>query len=197
MSRLYQGDILTSNEFLAEFADMPKEPIRDHIDSFLEAIRPVLPDLDYDVEGIVDRISGLSRRLQRMMDETLSAFGLDSGDYKVIGALSQAGPPFRSTPGRLARRMELSSGTMTSRLDRLEAAGMVRRLPDPDDRRSVLVELTEHGSETYQSTVGVQAEKEALVTSALSPREKAQLNSLLRKMMVEFERREGRADHCD
>jgi DNA-binding MarR family transcriptional regulator len=188
---------LTSNEFLAVFADMPKEPVRDHIDNFLEAIRPVLPDLDYEVEGIVDRISGLSRRLQRMMDETLSEFGLDSGDYKVIGALSQAGPPFRSTPGRLARRMELSSGTMTSRLDRLESAGMVRRLPDPDDRRSVLVELTEQGSETYQSTVGVQAEKEALVTSALSAREKAQLNGLLRKMMVEFERREGRADHCD
>src|SRR6478752_6756344 len=125
---------------------------RDHIDKFLETIHFVLPDLDLEVEGIVDRIGGLSRRLQRMMDETLSEFGLDSGDYKVIGALSQAGPPFRSTPGRLARRMELSSGTMTSRLDRLESAGMVRRLPDPDDRRSVLVELTEQGSETYQST---------------------------------------------
>ena len=188
---------MTSNEILAEFADMAKEPVRDHVDSFLEAIRPALPDLDLEVEGIVDRISGLSRRLHRMMDETLSEFGLDSGDYKVMGALSQAGPPFRSTPGRLARRMELSSGAMTNRLDRLEAAGIVRRLPDPGDRRSVLVELTQQGIERYQKTVGVQAEKEVLVTSALSGREKAQLNGLLRKMMVEFERREGRADHCD
>jgi DNA-binding MarR family transcriptional regulator len=187
---------LTSNDFLAEFADMAKEPVRDHVDSFLAAIRPALPDLDLEVEGIVDRISGLSRRLHRMMDETLSEFGLDSGDYKVMGALSQAGPPFRSTPGRLARRMELSSGTMTNRLDRLESAGIVRRLPDPDDRRSVLVELTEDGKQRYQRTVGVQAEKEALVTSALSAREKAQLNGLLRKMMVEFERREGRTDDC-
>lgn len=175
---------------------MPKEPVRDHVDSFLAAIRSALPDLDLEVEGIVDRISGLSRRLHRMMDETLSEFGLDSGDYKVMGALSQAGPPFRSTPGRLARRMELSSGTMTNRLDRLESAGIVRRLPDPGDRRSVLVELTEEGKERYQRTVGVQAEKEALVTSALSAREKAQLNGLLRKMMVEFERREGRVDDC-
>jgi hypothetical protein len=61
----------------------------------------------------------------------------------------------------------------------------------------VLVELTQQGIERYQKTVGVQAEKEVLVTSALSGREKAQLNGLLRKMMVEFERREGRADHCD
>ena len=64
------------------------------------------------------------------------------------------------------------------------------RLPDPDDRRSVVVELTDHGRETYRRAVGVQAEKEALVAAALNPREKSQLNGLLRKLMLEFERRQ-------
>jgi DNA-binding MarR family transcriptional regulator len=86
--------------------------------------------------------------------------------------------------------MDLSSGAMTNRLDRLEQAGLIRRLPDPDDRRRVVVELTEHGRETYRSAVGVQAKKEALVTAALNDREKAQLNALLRLLMLEFERRE-------
>ena len=165
-------------------------PERDHVDQFLETIQPVLPDLDLEVEGIVDRISGIGRRLRRTLDETLAEFGLDWGEYKALGHLAQRGEPFRSTPGRMAKRMELSSGAMTNRLDQLEQAGFIRRLPDPDDRRGVLVELTEHGRDTYARAVGIQAEKEALVAGALTAREKAQLNNLLRKMMIEFERRE-------
>ncbi len=165
-------------------------PERDHVDQFLETIQPVLPDLDLEVEGIVDRISGIARRLHRTLDETLSEFGLDWGEYKALGHLAQRGEPFRSTPGQMAKRMELSSGAMTNRLDQLEQAGFIRRLPDPDDRRGVLVELTEHGRYNYSRAVGIQAEKEALVAGALTAREKAQLNNLLRKMMIEFERRE-------
>jgi DNA-binding MarR family transcriptional regulator len=86
--------------------------------------------------------------------------------------------------------MELSSGAMTNRLDRLEEADLVRRLPDPEDRRSVVVELTDHGRETIQKMVGAQAQKEALLAMSLSAREQKQLNGLLRKVMLEFERRE-------
>jgi DNA-binding MarR family transcriptional regulator len=68
---------------------------------------------------------------------------------------------------------------------------LIRRLPDPDDRRGVLVELTDEGRRLYQQAVGVQAKKEALVTAALNEREKKQLNSLLRRLMLEFERRES------
>jgi DNA-binding MarR family transcriptional regulator len=163
---------------------------RDHVDTFLETIHHVLPDLDLEVEGIVDRIAGLARRLNRSMDETLAEFGLDSAEHKALSVLAHGGEPFQSTPGRLAKRMDLSSGAITNRLDRLEQAGLVRRLPDPSDRRGVLVELTDHGRQTYASAVGVQAKKEALVTAALNEREKAQLNSLLRQLMLEFERRE-------
>jgi len=163
---------------------------RDHIDRFLETIHLVLPDLDLEVEGIVDRIGGLSRRLHRTLDETLAEFGLDSAEHKVLCTLAQNGEPFCSTPGRLGKRMELSSGAMTNRLDRLEEAGLVRRRPDPNDRRGVVIEMTEKGRETYERAVGVQAKKEELVTSALDDGEKKQLNDLLRRLMLEFERRE-------
>jgi DNA-binding MarR family transcriptional regulator len=166
---------------------------RDHVDTFLETIHHVLPDLDLEVEGIVDRIAGLARRLHRSMDETLAEFGLDSAEHKALSVLAHGGEPFRSTPGRLAKRMDLSSGAMTNRLDRLEESGFIRRLPDPGDRRGVVVELTDHGRQTYHNAVGVQAKKEALVTAALNEREKTQLNSLLRQLMLEFERRERAA----
>src|SRR5205085_383180 len=97
---------------------------------------------------------------------------------------------FRSTPGRLAERADLSSAAMTNRLDRLEKAGHIRRLPHPDDRRGVVVELTRKGRGIYEAAVEVQARKEALVAAALTDDEKEQLNALLRRLMREFERRE-------
>jgi DNA-binding MarR family transcriptional regulator len=79
---------------------------------------------------------------------------------------------------------------MTNRIDRLEQAGLVHRVPDPDDRRGVLVELTDAGARAWEQSVSVQAEKESLVAAALSVKEKQQLNALLRRLMREFERRE-------
>ena len=169
----------------------PPPDEQDHVDSFLSRIHLAFPDLDLEVEGIVDRIGGIDRRIKRMLDETLSDVGLDTAEFKALTTLSQSGPPFRSTPGRLAKRMELSSGAMTNRLDRLEQADLIRRLPDPEDRRSVVVELTADGKRVYEEAVGVQARKEALVASALTVAEKKQLNALLRRMMLEFERAEG------
>src|ERR671931_41127 len=164
---------------------------RDHIDRFLESIRERLPMLDPEVEGLVDRIGGVNRRLPPHLDETLADFGLDYAEYKLLGLLSREGEVFRSSPGKLARLMELSSGAMTNRLDRLEQAGLVRRLPDPNDRRGIQVELTEKGKRLYEDGIGVQGRKEALVAAALTDAEKKQLNALLRRLMIEFERAEG------
>src|SRR2546421_5521073 len=107
---------------------------RDHIDRFLASIRERLPMLDPEVEGIVDRIGGLDRRFKRAMDETLGEFNLDYAEYKLLGLLSREGEVYRSSPGRLARLMELSSGAMTNRLDRLEQAGLSLQPPDTPDR---------------------------------------------------------------
>jgi DNA-binding MarR family transcriptional regulator len=164
---------------------------RDHVDRWLERVGEMFPDIDLEVEGIVDRVGGIGRRLNRALDDTLGEFGLDSVEYKLLNTLAMAGAPFRSTPGRLATRMDLSTGAMTNRLDRLEEAGLIRRLPDPGDRRKVAVELTDRGHETWRAAVGVQAQKEALFAAALTDRERVQLNALLRLLMIEFERREG------
>ena len=161
---------------------------RDHIDRFLEENE--LPGVDLEVEGIVDRINGLRRRLHHMLDETLADFGLNVGEWKALGHLQLAGPPHRRSVGQLAKWAELSSGAMTTRLDRLEEAGLVHRVPDPDDRRGVLVELTDAGRKAWEESVSAQAEKESLVAAALDKDEKRQLNALLRRLMLEFERRE-------
>ncbi len=167
-------------------------PTQDHVDRFLESIRHELPsDVDLTVEGIVDRIMGLHRRIKRMMEDTLSERDLTWGEWKVLGLLVHSGAPYRRSPGYLAEQAEVSSGAMTNRLDRLEEAGFVRRLPDPSDRRGVQVELTDAGRKIYEESTVTQAAKESLIASALNDREKEQLNGLLRRLMLAAERLDG------
>jgi DNA-binding MarR family transcriptional regulator len=169
----------------------PQQAERDHVDRWLETVDlSSIPNLDVEVEGIVDRIMGLHRRLKRSLEETLSEHGLSHGEWNVLGALFRAGEPFQRSAGKLADACECSSGAMTNRLDRMEEEGLVRRLRDPDDRRGVLVELTAKGRKVWNESTGAEAQKEALIASALKPREKKQLNALLRRLMLEFERRE-------
>lgn len=161
---------------------------QDHIDRFLS--EHDLPGVDLEVEGMVDRIYGLGRRLHAMADETLSEHGLGEGEWKVMSSLRLKEPPYKRSAGQLARRSDLSTGAMTSRLDKLEERGFVRRVPDPDDRRGVLVELTKAGEQAWEKALGAQAAKESLIAGALTKDEQRKLNALLRRLMREFEQRE-------
>jgi len=162
----------------------------DHVDRFLVTIDTAGVGLDLDVEGIVDRIGGLNRRFKNALGETLAEYELTPEDWHVLTPLRLHHGDRTSSPGSLASELELSSGAMTSRLDRLEQRGYLRRLPDPADRRSVLVELTDEGRAAWDAAAEVQARKEAFFASALTKREQRTLNDLLRKLMLAFEARE-------
>lgn len=160
----------------------------DRVDRMLEIWKHELPEIDLATEGIIERIEKINRDIDRAMNATLSEFDLDRGEWRLLGALRRSGPPYRRSPGMLAKELELSSGAMTNRLDQLEKRGLIRRLPDPDDRRALKVELTDAGWQAWQDSTSAQARKEELVASALDAKEKEQLNSLLRRMMLELEK---------
>jgi DNA-binding MarR family transcriptional regulator len=159
----------------------------DHVDTMLEIWKRELPDLDLATEGIVERIQKIARHLDRAMEETLAQHHLNRGEWRLMGALRRSGPPYRRSPGQLAGEMGLSSGAMTNRLDRMEAAGLIRRQPEPSDRRALQVALTDAGWRAWQTSTDAQATKEALIASALRPDEKEQLNALLRRFLLSFE----------
>ncbi len=159
----------------------------DHIDGMLEIWKRELPDLDLATEGIVERIQKIARHLDHAMEETLMLQNLHRGEWRLLGALRRSGPPYRRSPGQLAGEMGLSSGAMTNRLDRMEAAGLIRRQPDPSDRRGLQVTLTDAGWQAWQTSTDAQATKEALIASALTLDEKEQLNALLRRFLLSFE----------
>src|SRR6266496_2775482 len=112
----------------------------------------------------------VDRWLEQILDETLEEHGLSTGEYHVLGKLVQT-PSGRRSAGDLAAKVELSSAAMTNRLDRLEKAGLVLRIPDEHDRRSVQIEVTQDGRRLYERAVGAQAAKEAIVAEALTPRQ--------------------------
>ncbi len=154
----------------------------DAVDKGLEVWGRELPDLDLETEGIVERLHRLGRHLERSHGETLERFGITWGEFRVLGALRWAGEPYRASPGQLASTCDLSSGGMTARLDKMEDRGLVRRLPDPDDRRGVQVELTDAGWKLWQESVSSQAEREQAFTIGLTAAEKRELNDLLRRL---------------
>ena len=159
----------------------------DRVDRMLESWASKLPPIDLDIEGAVQRIQWITKLIHRQMEETLAEYELTHGEWGILRQLAMEDPPYRSSPGQLAQRDGLSSGAMTNRLDQLEKAGLVKRLPDLEDRRALHVELTDKGHKLWADSISAQANKEARLAASLDERELAQLNKLLRKVLSGFE----------
>src|SRR5579862_3661598 len=119
--------------------------LRDEVDDLVAAWRAQRPDLDVEPMQVLSRISRLARHLDIARRGAFAEHELESWEFDVLSALRRQGPPFQLTPGALLRATLVTSGTMTNRIDRLATAGLVRREPDPTDKRGVLVTLTEQG----------------------------------------------------
>ena len=84
----------------------------------------------------------------------------------------------------------MSSAGVTSRIDRLERRGFVRRLPDPNDRRGVIIELTAEGLEVVDDAVAAISASDRQLLERFDPQEIALLEGLLRKLLAALERPE-------
>ena len=118
---------------------------RDEVDDLVAAWRAERPDLDVEPLQVLSRVSRLARHLDLARRAAFAAHGLETWEFDVLSALRRQGAPYQLTPGALLRATLVTSGTMTNRVDRLAEAGLVRREPDPQDRRGVLVTLTPAG----------------------------------------------------
>jgi DNA-binding MarR family transcriptional regulator len=145
------------------------------------------PDIDPDVEGITSRVATAERYLQRAASDTLDALDLAHGEFKVLIRLSRA----PRSHGDIARELLVSTGTMTNRLDKLESAGLIRRRPDPGDRRGVIVELTAKGRATVDRYIAAQGKRERQLLSHLTAGERRSLSDLLRKLVASIAAESG------
>jgi DNA-binding MarR family transcriptional regulator len=156
----------------------------DEIDRIVGQWNKERPDLDVSPTHVLQRITRLSLLQEVTFARVFASHGLTWGEYLVLAALRRAGPPYRMNPTALYGSVLLSSGGMTKRLDHLERAGLVERLPDPADRRGRLVALTDRGRELVDAAVIDHLANQERLLGALSASERGKLSDLLRKLLA-------------
>ena len=163
--------------------------MRDETDDLLDAWRRERPDLDVDPLAVLSRVTRLARHLDRERRAAFAQHGLEAYEFDVLAALRRAGEPYELTPGQLLHQTLVGSGTMTNRLDRMEARGLVARRRDPSDGRGVRVRLTTAGRERADAAVTALLDRERTLLAGLPTADRDRLAHLLRAVLGNFEGR--------
>jgi DNA-binding MarR family transcriptional regulator len=161
----------------------------DPVDAIIGQWAAVRPDLDTAAMEVFGRVHRLSRAMGDRMEQAYARFGISRGEFDVLATLRRSGAPYTLSPRQLSATLMLTTGGMTGRLDKLERAGLLRRSPDPHDRRGLQVTLTDRGLELVVEAVGAGLAVQTEALSAALDEEKAgQLAALLRELLAATER---------
>lgn len=159
----------------------------DAVDDILQQWSEERPELDTASLGIVIRVMTLYRSFYRDATRALLPLGLELWEYDVLSALRRQGRPFALAATRLARETDLSGGAMTNRIDRLEQRALVRRRPDKEDRRSVIVVLSAEGRRVIDKAIQLRLDAARESLGGLSAAEQEELANLLRKIVLSMD----------
>jgi DNA-binding MarR family transcriptional regulator len=156
----------------------------DHIDRVVLQWKAERPDYDLAPVEIIGRAGRIMEHVDRAQEAKFQEFDISRASFDVLVALRRNGEPYRLTQRDLMR----TSGSMSLRVDALEAQGLVARTPDDDDRRSVFVTLTPKGVDLLEEVIPQHFANENSLLDGLSRAERAQLTVLLRKWLLSLER---------
>ena len=155
----------------------------DWIDESSEAWAREYPDVDMSTLSPITRLVRRGVLMDTFQKETLEPFELTPSDYAVISTLRRAGPPYQVSPSELYTVLERSSGGMTKMLKRLEGLGLIERIPDPEDRRSIRVVLTEPGVALQEEIFNVFLSRTQELLHAISPAKLREIDNSLRILL--------------
>jgi DNA-binding MarR family transcriptional regulator len=158
----------------------------DYVDLIASQWAHERPDLDTAGLQVIGRVSRLSRYLEHAIETSFAPYGLNSSGFYVLAALRRNGAPYQMSPTQLYSSLLVSSGAMTNRIDRLEAAGFVARLPDATDGRGSLVALTAEGRRVVEAAIEAHSANEIRLLSGLTADEQVELGRLMRKLLLKY-----------
>jgi DNA-binding MarR family transcriptional regulator len=159
----------------------------DLIDGLLARWASLRPDLSITELGVTGRLSRLGQHMADRDDAVFGRFGVSRGEVGLLSALRISGPAHQLSPTQLGRGLMLSSAGVTSRLDRLERRGLVTRLPDPADRRGIIVELTDAGLALVDEAVAAKTQADRQLLARMDPADVESLQRLLRILLSALE----------
>ncbi len=166
---------------------MYKPEAGDHVDDVLAQWRNVRPESDTSPMAIFTRVFRLSKYLNRSFAAVFRTYGLHDGEFDLLATLYRAGQPQGLTPNALRHAAVLSSGAMTNRLDRLEAAGLIQRVANPADRRSLLIRLSDEGQAVLLGCLDEYLATLHRMQAPLDQEQKRALASGLRTLLLALE----------
>lgn len=159
----------------------------DEVDRIVESWRRERPDLDVSPLAVLSRVTRLARHLDLARRGAFARHDLELWEFDVLSSLRRAGEPYQLSPGTLVTQTLVTSGTMTNRIDRLAAHGLVERLPAPGDRRGVLVRLTPAGRQRVDAALEDLLRVEHTLLTGLPDGDRETLAGLLRTLVAPFD----------
>ena len=160
----------------------------DAVDAIKRQWQTERPDLSLDAMGIFGRLKRCSMLMTDRLDNTFAKFDLNYWEFDVLATLRRSGAPYTLAPTELFSIMMITSGTMTHRMKRLEARGLIERLPNPDDARSQLVKLSQTGFDIINKTATAHVDNMENMLSSMSDTQKKELDSKLTELLAIFEK---------
>jgi DNA-binding MarR family transcriptional regulator len=159
----------------------------DEVDALVAAWQRERPDLDVAPLEVLSRVTRLAQHLDTARRQAFAAHALEPWEFDVLAALRRSGSPYALSPGQLGAQTLVTSGTMTNRIDRLETRDLVRREPDPQDRRGVRVVLTPAGRACVDSALADLVTREQGILAVLPTPQQEQMVELLRTLLGAFD----------
>jgi DNA-binding MarR family transcriptional regulator len=159
----------------------------DTVDRIRQAWAKQDPDLDTSPLEVVGRLLICARYCENAIVSALQPFGLTFADFDVINTLRRIADEDGTNPKVLARTSLITSGAMTTRLDRLERAGHIVRGPDPADRRGVLVRLTPQGETLAAKALDAVISADRSFLEPLSQRQRDSMAAALKLLALAHE----------
>jgi DNA-binding MarR family transcriptional regulator len=167
--------------------DLAPGAVPDGTDRVLHQWARVRPDLDVSSVGVISRLARLRAIIDEEQEAVFAEHGISNPTFTTLVTLVRINQPGGISQRRLADEMALTPGTVSARVDRLVADGLVVRSPDPADRRGSLVTLTGRGRDLFEAVVPAHLANQVRLLGSLTADEQATLAGLLRKLLVAFE----------
>lgn len=166
---------------------LPVAVEEDVVDQLLRDWARERPDLDVSAMAVVGRLLHLGGLLQTRAGERLREYGIGYTELDVLATLRRSGVPYRLSPTALRKSVLLTSGAMTACLNRLEQRGLISRIPDDADRRSLVAMLTDRGVKLIDDAIASHFHAAERMVDGLDQKERAELARLLRKFRLQLE----------
>jgi len=173
------------------------ERLHDAVDVILGQWQRERPDLDASPMGPVGRIKRCAALVEQRLEACFATFGLSLWEFDMLATLRRTGAPYRLSPTELFSALMVTSGTMTHRLKRLESRGLIERVSNEQDARSLLVQLTKKGRALIDQAVEAHIDNERLMLSALPAEALAALDTNLSTLLRALENCEDSATEFD